>query len=180
MQGLELELFDINFKQWEAKRMLTVTDLRPRYFSTANVELEPSPADPNTFIVTGKSPMTQLPVTLGTIVKMSDIKLQVNPAESESGHSPRSKNAGSLYTLNGSLKDAKFIVIQRFTNSREQRLIGESFGRKLIRKSVRETRWSCEMDLEEDDEASIGAGVTECGQLLMSAIIFVHVLFNAN
>ncbi|KAJ3218286.1 hypothetical protein HDU67_006259 [Dinochytrium kinnereticum] len=163
-EGCDSDLFSIDLKNWEGKRTLQVTDLRPRFFATAELEITPKPQTPKEYLITGKSPMTHLITTLGTITQLSDIKLEVNP----------NQNDQQRYTLTGDFKDGKFIVVQRFAHSREQRLIGESFGRKLLRRSVREVRWGCEVEVEEGE--GVGGNVlVDCSQLLISAVLFVHV-----
>ncbi|KAJ3102597.1 hypothetical protein HDU96_009586 [Phlyctochytrium bullatum] len=194
--GCDSDLFNIDLKNWESKRSILITDLRPRFFSSAEIEIaaaSPSPSSGSTkeFTVNGRSPMTQAVSFLGTLVFVSDMKLEVTPASaatspdasrpSAAQHRPSADATSTTpqlrYTLTGDLKEAKFIVVQRFANSREQRLIGESMGRRLARRSnvSREARYTCEVEVEEDDEASKGAMFVECPQLLMAAIMFAHV-----
>ncbi|KAJ3106676.1 hypothetical protein HDU97_005828 [Phlyctochytrium planicorne] len=182
-QGCDSDLFTVDLKRWEGQRVLTLTDLRPRFFSTAEITIS-SKSNPKEYAVEGKSPMTQLTTLMGTIVQSSDIKIDIHPTSTSPVTNPSSfnttaaENSSITYTLSGDFSSAKFIAIQKRSSaqSREQRLIGEAPGKRLARKSVRESRWTSEVELEEGDEASKGGMFVECPQLLMAAILFVHVI----
>lgn len=69
------------------------------------------------------------------------------------------------FSITGDFKNQKYICVRRSPTSREQKVIGEAFGRVLVRKSVRESRWGVEVNMEEG----------QYGQLCLAAVVFTAV-----
>jgi len=53
------------------------------------------------------------------------------------------------FCLSGDFRGGSWIIIMKFTNSRQQRLIGESRSRQISRKNVRESKWTFTFEVED-------------------------------
>jgi hypothetical protein len=94
---------------------------------------------------------------------------EISAAEATSTH--------QTFSIAGDFKENKFIIVQKNDNTRKQKLVGESFGRALIRKTVRESKWVNYLDVEKElaGEYSGGSGLPDFGQLILAAVVLVNV-----
>ncbi|KAI9093729.1 hypothetical protein DFS34DRAFT_652287 [Phlyctochytrium arcticum] len=183
------DLMIIGLKFWDTKRVITIQDLRPIWGAqNPSVEIFPDPAskpsDPvatTPFIVT-----TATGAGMGTLKWASKFKLTLDPAQESNPSAAstplmqgRAREAVKTppaepsptppsFSLSGDLLQQKYILVSRNPQSREQRSIGEAWGKNLVRKSVRENRWAVSFELEDGP----------FGQLCIAGIIFACVSSN--
>nr|KAJ3417946.1 hypothetical protein HK105_000563 [Polyrhizophydium stewartii] len=159
-------IFDINLKRWDEKGRVQIADLRP---SAANGMIDIMPVSDRTkrqpvvFSKTSKlSDMTFLVSSLtgsalGTIEISSGMKMSImRDSDSDRPDAP-------TVAVSGDFKEGRFIIVKKLANSREQRLFGESRGRHLVRKTVRESHWLANVDIAEG----------EINSLIIAAVVLI-------
>jgi len=139
-------VIEVNLKNWESKYRLSVCDRRNRGLEK-NYELfldgSPKAKAPGK----GKSFYLGTPWHMvysdgehvGQLLYSSEMKMEIIP-------NLKGELNESL-TLSGDFKDLRFICIQKSSSTREQHMIGESKGRRIVKKSFLETQWKCNFDL---------------------------------
>ncbi|KAJ3217027.1 hypothetical protein HK099_005620 [Clydaea vesicula] len=172
-----VEILNVNVKGWESRKHILIEDLRPKYSKTRNLDLVQTNPQKNVFTlyVAGGPCLGTLEYTnnlklliqpAANFIELYHQQQLSNPTSSAARTSihdeipvPKKfikKPGDSLFLesnvsfcITGNFKEGTWIIIMKFTNSREQRLIGESKGRQLVRKNVRESRWICKIDFED-------------------------------
>ncbi|KAJ3416063.1 hypothetical protein HDV05_003422 [Chytridiales sp. JEL 0842] len=145
-----------------------------------------------TYTVFHQNPKNGRILNLGTLQFTSaSNKLLVNPdpklfqtgsassstsddAQSGSPSGPQSTN----FSIAGDFKECKYVIVQRSVGTRKQKLVGESFGRSLVRKTVREAKWATQIDIE-TEVAGLADGAVKSGpdfgQLILAGLVLVNV-----
>ena len=109
-------------------------------------------------IITGFVPM--LPNNLSSFFAQNSLPL----TGAIVGNSSIQENAhGATFSITGDFKKGTWIAIMKLLNSRQQKVVGESQGCVLMRKSVRESHWVSNIELEDNAHS----------QLLLAAVIFL-------
>ncbi|KAL5037903.1 hypothetical protein RTP6_005268 [Batrachochytrium dendrobatidis] len=160
-------IFDINLKKWEDKGRLQISDLRLRSQNRVFgiVPLTDRSGKIPVFgtktgnKITDISFSVVLPtgVKLGVLEFASDIKLTITQeGDAEQPDAP-------VVAVSGDFKESRYILVKKSMNSREQKLFGESKGRHLVRKGVRESVWLTNVDIAE----------AEVNPLVIAAVILI-------
>jgi hypothetical protein len=110
---------------------------------------------------------------MGTLDLVNPMKLIITPSTHLSQMMPTPSNGldqeideSITFSVSGDLREGSWIIIMKSSKSRIQRLVGESRGKQLLRKNVRESKWMTSFEFEDQSVYS---------QLLMSAVCFLTV-----
>ena len=128
------------------------TDKRPQFSNTSVLELVTDPALPQRCSVTLLD--SKMEVAHFEYVR-EKLKLQITTT--------LAGVTSPSFSLSGGLYESKFVIVMKAHNSREQKLLGEVFGRQAIRKNTKESRWAVSFELED----------SVFSQILMMGIIYV-------
>ncbi|KAH6571462.1 hypothetical protein BASA60_007174 [Batrachochytrium salamandrivorans] len=157
--SLGVSLYDVNLKKWEEKGRVQISDLG---LNSNNRVFEIIPiADKN-----GKMPVfgtkispkitdivfaVVLPtgVELGILDFSSGMKLTIT-RDCDKG-----KPDVPVVAVSGDFKEGRYILVKKTASSREQKLFGESKGKHLARKGVRESTWLTNVDIAETESTSL-------------------------
>lgn len=181
-------VLNVNLKSWDIRRfvdlhLLTYTpsrhllmeDMRPKFSKTRNMDLIQTNPDIKVYsLFVAGGPL------MGTLELVNPMKLIITPASNLNQLFPKSGRGSDLedsahnsldvqatnfnFCLSGNLSEGSWIVIMKSTVSRVQRLVGESRGRQLTRRNVRESKWTTSFEFEDHSIYS---------QLLLSAVCFL-------
>ncbi|KAJ3042056.1 hypothetical protein HK097_002125, partial [Rhizophlyctis rosea] len=80
---------------------------------------------------------------------------------------PTDLDQSPVLSLTGDLPAQKYIMIMKHPNTREQRFFGESGGKTVMRKSVRDVRWMFGVETEECERT--------WNQVVLAAVVFVAI-----
>ncbi|TPX35578.1 hypothetical protein SmJEL517_g02167 [Synchytrium microbalum] len=144
---------EVDVHEWDNRlRHMICTDKRPQFATTSGLELVTDPAHPQRCSITLLD--SKMEVAQFDYVR-EKLKLQITTTLAGVG-SPS-------FTLSGGLGEAKCVVVMKAHNSREQKLLGEVFGKQPIRKTKNENRWAVSFDIED----------SVFSQILMMGIVYV-------
>ncbi|KAJ3090219.1 hypothetical protein HK102_004380 [Quaeritorhiza haematococci] len=186
------QVFDVNLKSWDTRRRILIEDMRPRYSRTRNLDiyLDQPGTSIYSLVVAGahalatfqytnnlklqinslinhseNSPTTHSPRTATNDTSSSSSISPVGPPTPPTAAAAALNGNGVNFCVTGDFRESKWIVIMKFPNSREQRFVGEATGKQIVRKNVRESKWLCNLELEDG----------EYSQILLSAVVFMCV-----
>ncbi|KAJ3190876.1 hypothetical protein HDU67_006123, partial [Dinochytrium kinnereticum] len=155
------KVLQVDLKRWSKKRIITITDSRPRYSIPHTIRIFPELANKDRFTVTVETSnphgASTVPKTLGTLFFESPIKLSIeskplrsileNHTMNDSARPPSSgEKSPSIvqYSMAGDLKNFKFVVVKKQLEDRRQELVGDVSGRVVVRRNVREVKGACQ------------------------------------
>jgi hypothetical protein len=98
-------------------------------------------------------------VYIGQVMFVNEIKMEVIASKKNEGN--------GIISITGDFKEQRLVIIQKWEDTREQKLLGESKGRHQTKKSLLETQYLTNFEIQETD-----LNLMILGGVLLSSLLF--------